>query len=321
MNEPMAPRIAVLIPCFNEGATIATVVRDFAAALPSAKVFVYDNNSTDDTAEVARAAGAVVRREPMQGKGYVVRRMFADIDADVYVMVDGDATYEAADAPALVGQLWGEQRDVVVARRVNDDSAAYRRGHVIGNRLLTGLAGWIFGNTFADMLSGYRVLSRRFVKSFPMQARGFEIETELAVHALELRMPVVEVPSRYKARPEGSQSKLRTWSDGWQILMTILKLTKNGRPLAFFSVACVACVALSVGLALPLFKTYLLTGLVPRFPTAILSAALALLGSVFLVCGLVLDTVTMGRREAKYLAYLAVPSADASVWQNAACIR
>ncbi|ODV19879.1 glycosyltransferase [Dyella sp. KULCS107] len=321
MNEPMAPRIAVLIPCFNEGATIATVVRDFAAALPSAKVFVYDNNSTDDTAEVARAAGAVVRREPMQGKGYVVRRMFADIDADVYVMVDGDATYEAADAPALVGQLWGEQRDVVVARRVNDDSAAYRRGHVIGNRLLTGLAGWIFGNTFADMLSGYRVLSRRFVKSFPMQARGFEIETELAVHALELRMPVVEVPSRYKARPEGSQSKLRTWSDGWQILMTILKLTKNGRPLAFFSVACVACVALSVGLALPLFKTYLLTGLVPRFPTAILSAALALLGSVFLVCGLVLDTVTMGRREAKYLAYLAVPSADASVWRNPACAR
>ncbi|MGN6740063.1 glycosyltransferase family 2 protein [Dyella sp.] len=321
MNEPMAPRIAVLIPCFNEGATIATVVRDFAAALPSAKVFVYDNNSTDDTAEVARAAGAVVRREPMQGKGYVVRRMFADIDADVYVMVDGDATYEAADAPALVGQLWGEQRDVVVARRVNDDSAAYRRGHVLGNRLLTGLAGWIFGNTFADMLSGYRVLSRRFVKSFPMQARGFEIETELAVHALELRMPVVEVPSRYKARPEGSQSKLRTWSDGWQILMTILKLTKNGRPLAFFSMACVACVALSIGLALPLFKTYLLTGLVPRFPTAILSAALALLGSVFLVCGLVLDTVTMGRREAKYLAYLAVPSADAAVWQNPACTR
>ncbi|MGN6225882.1 MAG: glycosyltransferase [Dyella sp.] len=318
MTEPTAPRIAVLIPCFNEAATIATVVRDFAAALPSAKVFVYDNNSTDDTAEVARAAGAIVRHEPMQGKGYVVRRMFADIDADVYVMVDGDATYEAADAPALVGQLWGEQRDVVVARRVNDDSAAYRRGHVIGNRLLTGLAGWIFGNTFADMLSGYRVLSRRFVKSFPMQARGFEIETELAVHALELRMPVVEVPSRYKARPEGSQSKLRTWSDGWQILMTILKLTKNGRPLAFFSVACVACVALSVGLALPLFKTYLLTGLVPRFPTAILSAALALLGSVFLVCGLVLDTVTMGRREAKYLAYLAVSSADAPVWQSAA---
>ena len=321
MTDLVAPRIAVLIPCFNEGATIATVVRDFAAALPSAKIFVYDNNSTDDTAEVARGAGAIVRREPLQGKGYVVRRMFADIDADVYVMVDGDATYEAADAPALVGQLWGEQRDVVVARRVNDDSAAYRRGHVIGNRLLTGLAGWIFGNTFADMLSGYRVLSRRFVKSFPMQARGFEIETELAVHALELRMPVVEVPSRYKARPEGSQSKLRTWSDGWQILMTILKLTKNGRPLAFFSVACVACVALSVGLAFPLFKTYLLTGLVPRFPTAILSAALALLGSVFLVCGLVLDTVTMGRREAKYLAYLAVPSADASVWQNAARTR
>lgn len=321
MTDPVAPRIAVLIPCFNEAATIATVVREFAAALPSAKVFVYDNNSTDETAEVARAAGAIVRRELMQGKGYVVRRMFADIDADVYVMVDGDATYEAADAPALVDQLWGEQRDVVVARRVNDDSAAYRRGHVIGNRLLTGLAGWIFGNTFADMLSGYRVLSRRFVKSFPMQARGFEIETELAVHALELRMPVVEVPSRYKARPEGSQSKLRTWSDGWQILMTILKLTKNGRPLAFFSVACVACVALSVGLALPLFKTYLLTGLVPRFPTAILSAALALLGSVFLVCGLVLDTVTMGRREAKYLAYLAVPSADASVWRNPACAR
>lgn len=313
MTDLVAPRIAVLIPCFNEASTIARVVREFGAALPSARIFVYDNKSTDGTAEVARSAGATVRREPMQGKGYVVRRMFADIDADVYVMVDGDATYEAADAPALVRQLWSEQRDVVVARRINDDSDAYRRGHVIGNRLLTGLAGWIFGNSFADMLSGYRVLSRRFVKSFPMQARGFEIETELAVHALELRMPVMEVPSSYKARPAGSQSKLRTWSDGWQILVTILKLTKNGRPLAFFSVACVACVVLSVGLAIPLFKTYLLTGLVPRFPTAILSAALALLGSVFLVCGLVLDTVTMGRREAKYLAYLAVPAANASV--------
>lgn len=312
MTEPGMPRIAVLIPCFNEAVTIGDVVRDFTEQLPSARIVVYDNNCTDATSQVAREAGADVRSERMQGKGHVVRRMFADVDADIYVMVDGDATYEAADAPAMIRHLLEERLDLVVASRVSDHQEAYRRGHETGNRLLTGLAGWIFGRSFTDMLSGYRVMSRRYVKSFPAHAQGFDIETELAVHALELRMPVAELPSRYRARPEGSVSKLNTWRDGWRILMTIVRLFKNGRPLAFFSLACVLCVALSIGLAIPLLQTYLDTGLVPRFPTAILSAALALLGSVFLVCGLILDTVTMGRRELKYLAYL-----QHAPWQGA----
>lgn len=318
MTKPGTPRIAVVIPCFNEAVTVAEVVRDFAAHLPGARVFVYDNNSTDATAEVARHAGAEVRSERMQGKGQVVRRMFADIDADVYVMVDGDATYEAADAPQMIRRLLVERLDLVVASRVSGHQQAYRRGHETGNWLLTGLAGWIFGRSFTDMLSGYRVMSRRYVKSFPAHAQGFDVETELAVHALELRMPVAEMPSRYRARPEGSVSKLHTWRDGWRILMTIVRLSKNGRPLAFFSIAFALCTVLSVGLAIPLVQTWLATGLVPRFPTAILSAALGLLGSVFLVCGLVLDTVTMGRRELKYLAYLAHAPWDGGAGGDAA---
>jgi len=301
------PRVVVLIPCYNEAVAIARVVHDFAVQLPQARIVVYDNNSTDGTAKIAREAGAEVRAEWLQGKGHVVRRMFADIDADIYLMVDGDATYDAGDAPAMIQRLLDDRLDLVVGSRVTDHEMAYRRGHEFGNRLLTGLTGWIFGSSFTDMLSGYRVMSRRYVKSFPAHAQGFETETELAVHALELRMPVAELPSRYSARPAGSHSKLNTWRDGWRILLTIAKLTKNGRPLAFFSIACALCILLAIGLVVPLLGTYLATGLVPRFPTAILSASLGLLGGVFLVCGLVLDTVTLGRRELKYLAYLGHP--------------
>jgi glycosyltransferase involved in cell wall biosynthesis len=313
MTTNWTPRVAVLIPCFNEAIAIGSVVRDFAAQLPQARIIVFDNQSTDGTVAEARKAGAEVRAERVRGKGNVVRRMFADINADIYVMVDGDATYDAADAPAMIRQLLDDHLDLVVGSRVTDEEIAYRRGHQFGNRALTALTGWIFGRSFSDMLSGYRVMSRRYVKSFPAHSQGFDIETELAVHALELHMPVAEMPSRYIARPEGSHSKLNTWRDGWRILMTIVRLSKNGRPFAFFSVACVICVALAIGLSIPLLKTYLETGLVPRFPTAILSAALGLLGGVFLVCGLVLDTVTLGRRELKYLAYLSYPPSDASV--------
>ena len=308
MPASRTPRVAVLIPCFNEAIAIGKVVRDFAGSLPQARIIVYDNNSTDDTAVVARAAGAEVRAERLQGKGNVVRRMFADVDADVYVMVDGDATYDAGDAPEMIRRLLDEHLDLVVGSRVTGGQQAYRPGHQLGNRALTGLAGWIFGRSFTDMLSGYRVMSRRYVKSFPAHAHGFEIETELAVHALELCMPVAEIPSRYGARPEGSHSKLHTWRDGWRILLAIVRLAKNGKPLAFFSLACSVCLLLAVALAWPLLETYLATGLVPRFPTAILCASLGLLGGVFLVCGLVLDTVTLGRREQKYVAYLGQPA-------------
>lgn len=308
MSAIGAPRVAVLVPCFNEAVTIGRVVRSFAESLPQARIIVYDNGSTDGTADEALAAGAEVRHECMQGKGNVVRRMFADVNADVYLMVDGDATYDAGDAPEMVRRLLDESLDMVVGCRTTDQQQAYRPGHRFGNRVLTGLTARIFGRSFTDMLSGYRVMSRRFVKSFPARAQGFDIETELAVHSLELRMPVGELPSRYGARPEGSHSKLHTWRDGWRILLTIVRLAKNGRPLAFFSAACAACLLLALVLAWPLLETYLATGLVPRFPTAILCASLALLGGVFLVCGLVLDTVTLGRREQKYMAYLGQPA-------------
>jgi len=298
-------RVAALIPCYNEAVAIPVVIRDFAAALPEARVYVYDNNSSDGTVEAARAAGAIERRQDLQGKGHVVRRMFADVEADAYVLVDGDATYDAADAPAMIDRLMDEQLDMVVGSRVSDELEAYRRGHRFGDWLLTELTGRIFGRTFTDMLSGYRVFSRRFVKSYPAHAAGFEVETELTVHALEQHMPVAEHPTRYVARMDGSESKLSTWADGWRILMTILKLTKNGKPLAFFSVGAVASALVSLALAIPLMATYAETGLVPRFPTAILCAALMLLAAIFLVCGLLLDTVTLGRREARHMTYLA----------------
>lgn len=305
MGVSVPPHVAVLIPCHNEGIAIGRVVADFRRALPEATVFVYDNNSTDDTRARAAEAGAVVRTERLQGKGHVVRRMFADVDADIYVLVDGDATYDADAAPAMVELLCRDGLDMVVGSRVSDEAEAYRQGHRLGNRLLTGLTSRLFGRSFSDILSGYRVLTRRFVQSYPPLAGGFEVETELAVHALELRLPVAEMPTRYVSRMEGSHSKLNTWRDGWRILMTIVRLAKNGRPLLFFSILAGLVTAIAVVLAVPLVTTYMHTGLVPRFPTAILCASLVVLGSVFLACGLILDTVTIGRREQKWLAYLA----------------
>jgi len=293
-------RVAVLVPCFNEEATIGNVVADFRAALPGATIYVYDNNSADRTGDVARAAGALVRRERHQGKGNVVRRMFADIDADL----DGDATYDAASARAMIARLTEERLDMVVGARVGQDEAAYRLGHRTGNRLLGGFFALAFHATFSDILSGYRVFSRRFVKSFPVLSRGFEIETELCVHALELELPVAEVPTPYYARPQGSVSKLSTWRDGLQILLTIVDLYRSERPLAFFSALGIALAVVSVGLAVPIFVTYFEQGIVPRIPTAILSTGLMLLDSLSIVAGLVLDTVTRGRREAKLIAYL-----------------
>lgn len=297
-------RVAVLVPCFNEEATIAKVVADFRAALPEAAIYVYDNNSVDGTVDVARAAGALVRRETHQGKGNVVRRMFADVDADVYVLVDGDATYDAASARTMIARLVEERLDMVVGARVDQHEAAYRLGHRTGNRLLTRFFALAFHATFSDILSGYRVFSRRFVKSFPVLSRGFEIETEFSVHALELELAVAEMPTPYYARPEGSTSKLSTWRDGWRILLTIVGLYRSERPLAFFSGLGVVLAIVSVGLAIPIFVTYFEQGIVPRIPTAILSTGLMLLASLSIVAGLVLDTVTRGRREAKLIAYL-----------------
>jgi len=300
--------VAVLIPCYNEEAAVGMVVRDFRTALPDATVYVYDNNSSDRTVEVARAAGAVVRHEPLQGKGNVMRRMFSDIEADVYVLVDGDDTYHAASAPLLVRRLWEDQLDMVNGARVTDIVAAYRPGHRFGNLLLTGMVANIFGSRVQDMLSGYRVFSRRFVKSFPALASGFETETELTVHALELRMPIAEIKTPYKDRPPGSHSKLNTIRDGIRILRTILILVKGERPLPFFSAIFALLTLLAVVLAGPVVVTYLDTGLVPRLPTAVLSMGLMLLGFLSLTCGLILDTVTLGRREAKRLRYLAIPA-------------
>ncbi len=298
-------RIAVLVPCYNEEVSIAKVVGDFRAALPNATVYVYDNNSSDRTAEVAASAGAVVRREPRQGKGRVVRRMFTDVDADIYVLVDGDATYDAPSATAMIERLLRDRLDMVVAVRVDREEAAYRPGHRLGNRLLTGSVAHIFGNTFTDMLSGYRVFTRRFVKSFPVLSGGFEIETELTIHALELELPVGEVRTPYYSRPEGSASKLSTWSDGFRILRTILKVYRAERPLALFGALGLSLCIVSVGLAIPLVITYMREGLVPRVPTAVLSTGLMLLGFLSIASGLILDTVTRGRRELKLLSYLA----------------
>ncbi|MDR5757952.1 glycosyltransferase family 2 protein [Caballeronia sp. LZ035] len=303
----MSNRIAVIVPCYNEEKSIGKVVADFRQSLPYADIYVFDNNSTDGTAETALRAGAQVRKVNLQGKGNVIRRMFADVEADVYVMVDGDDTYDASVAPRLIEALVSDGLDMVVGCRVTDETAAYRPGHRFGNVMLTGFAAAIFGRTFRDMLSGYRVFSRRYVKSFSAHAKGFETETELAVHALELRMPVVEIDTFYGSRPEGSESKLNTYRDGFRILMTILRLFKLERPLAFFGICFALSVLLSIILAVPVFETYFATGLVPRLPTALLCAALALLGFLFLVCGLVLDTVTKGRLEAKRFAYLAIP--------------
>ena len=303
MKRP-AIRLAVLIPCFNEEVAIGDVVVGFAKALPSATIYVYDNNSTDRTKEKAIAAGAIVRSEPLQGKGNVVRRMFSDIEADVYVMVDGDATYDPTSADAMMRLLVSENLDMVVARRLHTQAEAYRAGHVLGNRVLTSFLCNLFGRRFTDVLSGYRVFSRRFVKSFPALSTGFETETELTVHALTLGLPIAEIESKYLPRPLGSASKLHTVRDGFRILRVILTLLKNERPILFFGTLAAILALASLSLTVPLAVTYLETGLVPRLPTAVLSASIMLLSFLSLACGLILDTVTRGRRETKRLAYL-----------------
>jgi glycosyltransferase involved in cell wall biosynthesis len=307
-----APRVAVILPCYNEEAAIAATVAGFRTALPQAAVYVYDNNSTDRTAEIARAAGAIVRLETMQGKGRVIRRAFADVEADIYVMADGDATYDAAAAPALIQRLLDEQLDMVVGARASEVEAAYRRGHRFGNRVLTGLLARLFGRSFSDILSGYRVFSRRFVKSFPILSTGFEIETEISIHALELRMPVAEIVTRYAARPEGSASKLSTWRDGWRILNTIVTLFRIERPVLFFGGIGLVLALLSLLLVAPLVATYIATGLVPRLPTAVLVTGLMIVAVLCFFTGLMLDTVVRGRLEVRRLAYLSFPAPERS---------
>jgi len=301
-------RIAVLLPCHNEAAAIAGVVGAFRTALPTATIYVYDNNSTDRTIDLAQAAGAVVRTERHQGKGYVVRRMFADVDADIYVLADGDATYDAPSAPGMIARLVAEKLDMVVGARVHREEAAYRPGHQTGNWLLTAFVTNIFGQSFSDMLSGYRVFSRRFVKSFPVLSGGFEIETELTIHALELELPVAEVNTPYYARPEGSASKLNTWRDGLRILWSVVQIYRSERPLPFFSAIAIALAAISIALAFPIVVTYIQEGIVPRFPTAILATGLMLSALLSFASALVLDTVARGRREVKLLAYLRYPA-------------
>ncbi len=306
-NGVTEPRIAVILPCYNEEAAIGQTVAAFRAALPGAAIYVYDNNSRDRTIEVARQAGAIVRSERMQGKGNVVRRMFADVDADIYVMADGDATYDSTAAPAMIDKVLTEGLDMVVGTRIHEAADAYRRGHVLGNRMMTGLLARLFGRSFTDIFSGYRVFSRRFVKSFPVLSAGFEIETEISVHALELKMPVGEVETRYLARPEGSASKLSTYRDGFRIARTILTLYRIEKPMLFFGWVAGLFGLLALVLAVPLALTYAQTGLVPRFPTAILATGLVILSALSLFAGLILDTVVRGRREMRRLAYLAVP--------------
>lgn len=306
MNSEQSPRIAVLLPCYNEEAAIAPTVRGFRQALPTATIYVYDNNSTDRTPQIAAEAGAVVRTERQQGKGHVVRRMFADVDADVYVMADGDLTYDAKSAPAMVDLLLAEQLDMVVGTRRHEAKDAYRGGHVMGNKLFTGLLAGLFGRSFTDIFSGYRVFSRRFVKSFPVLSSGFEIETEISVHALELKMPVGEVETSYAARPEGSESKLSTFKDGWRILKTIATLYRVERPTLFYGTIGAFLLTVALVLSIPLVITYLHTGLVPRFPTAILITGMTIIAVLCFFTGLILDTVTRGRLELRRLAYLSL---------------
>jgi glycosyltransferase involved in cell wall biosynthesis len=305
---PQGLKIAVLVPCYNEEAAIGTVVEQFRAALPTSEIYVYDNNSKDGTIAAAKAAGAIVGVETRQGKGNVVRRMFGDVDADVYVMIDGDATYDAPSAPRMIATLVAEKLDMVVGSRVDQEKAAYRPGHRFGNWVLTEFVKRIFGKSFTDILSGYRVFSRRFVKSFPALSTGFEIETELTVHSLELGMPVAEIETPYYARPEGSASKLNTYRDGIRILWTIGKLFRTERPMQFFSIIAAFFFVLSVMISIPVFRTFFETGLVPRLPTAILATSLMLLSFLSLMSGLILDTVTRGRRELKRLTYLSYPA-------------
>ncbi len=303
------PSVAVIVPCYNEEIAVADVIADFRRALPDAEIFIYDNNSLDRTVEIARAAGAHVRTEYRQGKGNVVRRMFADVDADVFIMVDGDNTYDAASAPALIDRLVADNLDMVVGTRLQSDAeAAFRSGHRFGNVLLTTAVNRLFRARLVDILSGYRVMSRRFAKSFPALSTGFETETELTIHALELRSPMAEIETPYKTRPEGSESKLNTWADGFRILLTILKLVREFRPVLFYGSLAVLFAAVSLILAAPVVATYMETGLVPRLPTAVLATGVMLLAFLSATAGLVLESVSRGRWEQKRMAYLALPS-------------
>jgi glycosyltransferase involved in cell wall biosynthesis len=298
--------IAVILPCYNEEAAIGKTVRDFRAALPAAKIYVYDNNSKDHTVEVAREAGAIVRTEMRQGKGNVMRRMFADVEADIYVLADGDDTYDASAAPALIRRLVEEGLDIVTGRRIHTEAAAYRAGHVLGNRMLTGLTAMMFNVKLGDMLSGYRIMSRRFVKSFPFTAEGFGIETELTVHAVRLMMPMAEVDTAYKERPVGSVSKLSTYRDGFKILFTIAQMLREERPLLFFSAIAFVLALAAMVLGTSIVIEFVHTGLVPRLPTALLATGLMVIAFLSLMSGLILDTVTRGRWANKRLAYLSI---------------
>jgi len=305
-------RVALITPCFNEELAVAKVIRDFRQAMPEIDIYIFDNNSSDTTSGVAKAEGAKVVSVPLKGKGNVVRRMFADVEADVYVMVDGDATYDANSVSKMVDKLLDEHLDMVVGCRKVDTAMAgyaYRQGHQLGNRMLTQGVARTFGGEFTDMLSGYRVFSRRYAKSFPALSKGFETETELTVHALELRMPYGEVMTPYGARPEGSVSKLSTYSDGWRILKTIARLYISERPLAFFGICAALLAIISIALSIPLLEEYISTGQVRRFPTAVLSASTMVSALLSFVCGLILDNVTRGRQEMKRLFYLAIPFA------------
>lgn len=304
--------IAFLIPCFNEEATIGEVISSCKETIPEAKIYVYDNNSTDKTVALAEQEGAIVRHETIQGKGNVVRRMFADVDADIYILCDGDMTYDIASAPKMATELVKQNLDMVVGTRASDNSAmqTYPLGHVFGNKMLTGIVGRLFGKRFSDILSGYRVFSKRFVKSFPAISRGFEIETELTIHALELRIPVAEIDTPYFARPADSESKLNTFKDGFRILMVIIFLLKEVRPLLFFGSIFSVLTFISVALSFPLLITYIDTGLVPRFPTAILTSGIMLLAFLVMACGAILDSVSRGRREVKRMRYLSIKPLD-----------
>ncbi|PLX36546.1 MAG: glycosyl transferase [Hyphomicrobiales bacterium] len=310
--EPRANAIAVLLPCYNEEATIAGVVNGFRAALPSAEIYVYDNNSTDQTSEEAARAGAIVRREMHQGKGNVVRRMFADIDADIFVLADGDGTYEPAAAAQLINRMVQDNLDMVVGTRVGGGPEAYRRGHRFGNRMFNHIVGYLFGRNFSDILSGYRVFSRRFAKSFPAASNGFEIETELSVHAIDIKLATAEIPLPYGERPSHSPSKLRTYHDGMRILWTIMKMYRALRPFRFYGIGAIVLAMISVFLALPVFDTYLETGLVPRLPTAVLAASIMQLAFLSFMCGIIIESVSNTRRELKRMRYLDLPSLAAS---------
>ena len=298
-------RLAVIIPCYNEEAAIGKVVDDFRCVLPEAEIYVYDNNSRDRTAEIALQHGATVRREKRQGKGHVIRRMFRDVEADIYVMADGDATYQASKATEMVQMLVDDQLDMVIGRRIAvNEGDAYRKGHVLGNRLFTGAVAMLFGKSFQDIFSGYRVFSRRFVKSFPVSSSGFEIETEMAVHSLDQGMAVAEVDTEYYARLEGSNSKLNTYRDGLRILRTIISFLRHYRPLAFYGSIAAILALLSLGLGIPVVLEFMETGRVDRLPTAVLSTGLALLAAIALTCGLILDSVSRMHRSVKQLHYL-----------------